>query len=150
MAFPAFYPAFYSVESESHQQPHAFVINMNPTYTTNIGAGHNAMGSVLSAMLGSLSGGTLQDPLVRVLQASFNQPSRARRSSPEGLQCVYNVCLREGECVDCPIGSEALSAGQWASRMPCGHYFAQDALDEWLSEHNTCPVCRYELPTGKC
>jgi hypothetical protein len=145
---PTFFPV-YSMESESHSQPHAFVINMHPTFsTTNMGAGHHGMGSVLSAMLGSLAGGTLQDPLVRVLQASLNQPSRARRPSPDGMQSVFNVCLRDGECVDCPIGSDSLRAGEWASRMPCGHYFSQDALKEWLSGHNTCPVCRYELPTG--
>ena len=47
----------------------------------------------------------------------------------------------------CPISSEVLNAGEWAARMPCGHYFGRDDLFKWLAINNTCPVCRYELPT---
>jgi hypothetical protein len=32
-------------------------------------------------------------------------------------------------------------------RLPCAHIFCPDCAFAWLKKHNTCPVCRYELPT---
>ena len=31
--------------------------------------------------------------------------------------------------------------------MPCAHIFHTDCLMPWLNEHNSCPVCRFELKT---
>eukprot|EP01138_Halocafeteria_seosinensis_P005413 gb/GECG01005534.1/.p1 GENE.gb/GECG01005534.1/~~gb/GECG01005534.1/.p1 ORF type:complete len:408 (+),score=68.88 gb/GECG01005534.1/:1-1224(+) len=33
----------------------------------------------------------------------------------------------------------------WA--LPCAHWFHRECCEQWLKEHNTCPVCRNELPT---
>ena len=34
-----------------------------------------------------------------------------------------------------------------AIRLPCGHEFHLNCIDEWLKRDHRCPVCRYELPT---
>jgi len=31
--------------------------------------------------------------------------------------------------------------------LPCSHAFDRGCVSIWLSQHNTCPICRYELPT---
>ena len=44
---------------------------------------------------------------------------------------------------------EDLQVGEEVQIMPCksNHVYHPDCLAPWLKAHNSCPVCRFELPT---
>jgi len=47
----------------------------------------------------------------------------------------------------CSICNDEFELYSEALKMPCSHYFHHDCIHPWLNMHNTCPLCRYELPT---
>eukprot|EP00295_Goniomonas_pacifica_P022587 CAMPEP_0175938626 /NCGR_PEP_ID=MMETSP0108-20121206/22801_1 /TAXON_ID=195067 ORGANISM="Goniomonas pacifica, Strain CCMP1869" /NCGR_SAMPLE_ID=MMETSP0108 /ASSEMBLY_ACC=CAM_ASM_000204 /LENGTH=259 /DNA_ID=CAMNT_0017262899 /DNA_START=8 /DNA_END=787 /DNA_ORIENTATION=- len=65
--------------------------------------------------------------------ARFNLPT----TSVEGKEPLCAVCQENFP----PKGK--------AKQLPCGHLFHYDCCMEWLEKRNTCPMCRYQLPTEK-
>ena len=47
----------------------------------------------------------------------------------------------------CAVCKDEFNIGEECLSMPCNHYFHGNCLMPWLKERNSCPVCRYELPT---
>ncbi|CAF2124009.1 hypothetical protein BRARA_C02255 [Brassica rapa] len=46
----------------------------------------------------------------------------------------------------CAICREDFVIGESARRLPCDHLYHHDCITPWLTSHNTCPLCRFELP----
>ena len=47
----------------------------------------------------------------------------------------------------CSICLMDINEGQKTILLPCGHMFHDECVTKWLNIHNTCPLCRFELPT---
>ena len=63
-----------------------------------------------------------------------------RTGSVESLQ-LQHVHLT------CAICTEELGDECRVTRTPCSHVFHVDCLRPWLKKRQTCPLCRFELPT---
>ncbi|KAL5205063.1 hypothetical protein ABZP36_009934 [Zizania latifolia] len=49
--------------------------------------------------------------------------------------------------VICPVCKDPIPVRARARQLPCMHLYHSSCILPWLSSRNTCPVCRYELPT---
>lgn len=47
----------------------------------------------------------------------------------------------------CAICKDEMVTGETVRILPCSHKYHQNCIFPWLGITNTCPVCRYELPT---
>ncbi|CAN4112862.1 unnamed protein product [Withania somnifera] len=69
----------------------------------------------------------------------------ASKSAIEGLDSL--VIKEEQEIVACAICKDVVNVSETAKNLPCGHGYHDDCILKWLGSRNSCPVCRFELPT---
>ncbi|KAL2522975.1 uncharacterized protein Fot_26898 [Forsythia ovata] len=93
--------------------------------------------------------GTLFGQLVENESALKGSPPAAK-SVVENLPLVELTKEEVGENNDtvvCTVCKDEVAIGEKVTRMPCCHLYHGDCIVPWLKIRNTCPVCRYELPT---
>ncbi|XP_022761346.1 E3 ubiquitin-protein ligase Praja-2-like [Durio zibethinus] len=79
----------------------------------------------------------------------------SRRGAPPASVFVVNNLPRvivsdEHEKHDglaCAICKDVLPVGIEVNQLPCLHVYHPSCILPWLSARNSCPLCRYELPT---
>ncbi|XP_027357714.1 E3 ubiquitin-protein ligase RING1-like [Abrus precatorius] len=82
-----------------------------------------------------------------------NDPNRygtppASKSAVEGLPDIsVTEELLASDSAQCAVCKDTFGLGETAKQMPCKHIYHADCILPWLELHNSCPVCRYELPT---
>ncbi|KAL5720809.1 RING-type E3 ubiquitin transferase [Ranunculus cassubicifolius] len=47
----------------------------------------------------------------------------------------------------CAVCKDCFSIGNVVKQLPCMHLYHPSCILPWLSARNSCPLCRYELPT---
>ncbi|XP_027332690.1 E3 ubiquitin-protein ligase AIP2 [Abrus precatorius] len=78
---------------------------------------------------------------------------RAPPASKEVVAKLPVIILTEeilanlGKDAECAICRENLVLNDKMHELPCKHTFHPPCLKPWLDEHNSCPICRYELQT---
>ena len=117
---------------------------MRPLFATTIGAGGGGIA------LGDYAVGNLSNVIEQLVNADQARPKPASKKALARLCAVVDCGDAEiAAGWECAIHKEAFVPGDRAMRLPCGHVFGEEAINTWLSEQRTCPVCRAELPTDE-
>lgn len=82
-----------------------------------------------------------------------------RRASSKALMVADGACDDDKEAPDgvpdkaaarvgdtCTVCHDDYEEGTTVVELPCTHCFHEGCIMPWLETHNTCPVCRKELP----
>lgn len=73
-------------------------------------------------------------------------PPPASRSSIDSMPTIRITQRHLRSESHCPVCKEKFELGSEARQMPCNHMYHSDCITPWLVQHNSCPVCRQELP----
>ncbi|KAL1192615.1 E3 ubiquitin-protein ligase RING1-like [Cardamine amara subsp. amara] len=88
-----------------------------------------------------------------IQQLAEDDPNRygtppASKSAIDALPTVkVTKDMLQSEMNQCAVCMDEFEDGIETKQMPCKHFFHHDCLLPWLQLHNSCPVCRHELPT---
>ena len=85
----------------------------------------------------------------------FNRPVETQPHPPASTRAIRQlptVSVTPEDLVDennreCCICFEEHKIRDKVSRLPCAHIYHPQCIVQWLVKNNTCPQCRYELPT---
>ncbi|MCO5547898.1 hypothetical protein L7F22_001351 [Adiantum nelumboides] len=88
-----------------------------------------------------------------IQQLAENDPNRygAPPASKSAVEAMPTITISEQQlgtdAAHCAVCKDAFELGSEARQMPCSHLYHSDCILPWLAQHNSCPVCRYEMPT---
>uniref|UniRef100_A0A1D1XS92 RING-type E3 ubiquitin transferase n=1 Tax=Anthurium amnicola TaxID=1678845 RepID=A0A1D1XS92_9ARAE len=73
----------------------------------------------------------------------------ASKSSVEAIPTVQitEAFLAADPSLLCAVCKDEFVLLTEARQLPCSHIYHPDCILPWLSHHNSCPVCRFQLPT---
>ncbi|CAN5974144.1 unnamed protein product [Sphagnum jensenii] len=88
-----------------------------------------------------------------IQQLAENDPNRygappASKSAVEAMPTIQISHEHLGtDAAQCAVCKDEFEIGAQVRQMPCKHMYHEDCILPWLAQHNSCPVCRYEMPT---
>lgn len=112
------------------------------------GGGPNGLGTRQTDIGDYFIGPGMDELIEQLTQNDRNGPAPAPQSSIEALAKVKITPAHLFSNAQCPVCLEKFELGSQVREMPCKHLFDSDCIVPWLAQHNSCPVCRLELPQG--
>ncbi|KAL8464829.1 hypothetical protein ACS0TY_034354 [Phlomoides rotata] len=88
-----------------------------------------------------------------IQQLAENDPNRygtppASKSAVEKLPDIkITEEMLASDSSQCAVCKDIFELKEEVKQMPCKHIYHKDCILPWLELHNSCPVCRFELPT---
>ncbi|THG22104.1 putative RING-H2 finger protein ATL19 [Camellia sinensis] len=72
----------------------------------------------------------------------------ASKATIDGLKkvVVFNGGVDDEKFRTCAVCLEEFGEQTEVTSMPCSHVFHHGCIVPWLKSHNSCPMCRYEIP----
>ncbi|KAJ2156654.1 hypothetical protein GGF46_005039 [Coemansia sp. RSA 552] len=74
-------------------------------------------------------------------------PPPASRDFIRRLPVLSAAQCEDASCIICNEDLQAAEAAEPVTKLPCGHHFHRECVRPWLELHNTCPMCRGEVPS---
>ncbi|KAJ8762168.1 hypothetical protein K2173_007322 [Erythroxylum novogranatense] len=86
------------------------------------------------------------------LLQSLAESDGGRRGAPPAAKSAVSALptvsiMSEKDIVVCAVCKDMVNVGETVTKLPCGHGYHGDCIVPWLGSRNSCPVCRFELPT---
>jgi E3 ubiquitin-protein ligase RNF115/126 len=95
-----------------------------------------------------VSDGNLQNVIDALMGGSSNHgPPPASKAFVSAIPKVEITDAHVAAEEECSVCKDAYEVKDLVHSLPCKHLFHPDCVKPWLDVHNTCPVCRFELPT---
>ncbi|KAH7283430.1 hypothetical protein KP509_34G007400 [Ceratopteris richardii] len=91
------------------------------------------------------------EELLQQLLDTDNTRRGAPPASQSAIERLITVKIQQENLENgsalCAICKDVVALGEPAKQLPCLHLYHSLCIVPWLSARNSCPVCRYELPT---
>ncbi|KAF8026393.1 hypothetical protein BT93_F3009 [Corymbia citriodora subsp. variegata] len=87
------------------------------------------------------------EEVIQVL--SLNDQPGPAPAPPSAIDAMPTIKITQTHLradADCPVCKEEFELGSEVRMMPCHHIYHSDCIIPWLVCHNSCPVCRFEMP----